>query len=318
MHVVEFTLKERFHPNRFFIGEKPTAAAVVLSHRRIFILPSKAGLCCGLLLGIMLSASVVYNNNLSFILTFLLGSVCLVSVLHNFRSMAGLSINVGRSTTVFAGDLAEVTLLITNPSELPRINLRISAQHADTTQISITPRATASPVMKIKTYTRGWQTLGTVTIASYFPIGLFRAWSPINFAQRILVYPKPAAHSVALSETFLSPQNAVTRNPDGDDFFGLQSYQNGDSLRQIHWQAFAKGRGVHTKQYGGDRSPEIWLDLDQTPGDTLELRISLLCRWIIDAEQSGAQYGLRLPHLSIGPDAGASHHSKCLRALALL
>jgi len=315
---VDLSLRERFHPKRFLIGEKPSGGAVVLSHRRIFILPSKAGLCCGLLLGIMLSASVIYNNNLSFILTFLLGSVCLVSVLHNFRSMTGLSINVGKSTMVFAGDLAEVTLLVTNPSKLPRINLRISAQHADTTQISVAPRVTASAVMKIKTHKRGWQTLGTVTIASYFPIGLFRAWSPINFAQQILVYPKPAAHSVALPKTFLATQHAVIRNPDGDDFFGLQRYQNGDSLRQIHWQAFAKGRGVHTKQYGGDRSPEIWLDLDQTPGDTLEFRISLLCRWIIDTEQSGAQYGLRLPHLSIRPDRGASHHSKCLRALALL
>ena len=73
-----------------------------------------------------------------------------------------------------------------------------------------------------------------------------------------------------------------------DDFYGLQEYQSGDSIKHIHWKAFAKGLGVFSKQYGGEQSSEeIWLDYDYAPGHNIEERLSQLCRWVIDAEQAG-------------------------------
>lgn len=312
------TLRERFHPKRFFIGEQPSDDAVTLCHRRIFILPSKSGLCCGLLLSIMLLASVVYNNNLSFILTFLLGSICLISVLHNFRSMSGLIVKPGKSNPVHAGDVAELKIILYNDSVLPRVNLFLIANNAKPVQVNIAPKQRTVATLKIKTQKRGWQSIGTLTVLSYFPIGLFRAWSPINLAQRLLVYPKPCKKTAIAPETNLAGNNAKVVTQEGDDFFGLDRYQYGDSMRRIHWKAFAKGQGVQSKRYGSDDSPQLVLDLERTPGDSLESRISLLCRWIIDLETSNAKYGLRLPQLLIEPNSGTAHQARCLRELALL
>jgi uncharacterized protein (DUF58 family) len=38
---------------------------------------------------------------------------------------------------------------------------------------------------------------------------------------------------------------------------------------------------------------------------------------VLDAEGSGASYGLRLPGVEIEPGRGDSHSAACLRALAL-
>ena len=313
------TLRERFHPNRFLVGEQPSDDTVILCHRRIFILPSKSGLCCGLLLCIMLLASIVYNNNLSFILTFLLSSICLVSVLHNFRSMAGLKIGAGNSNPVFAGDVAELKITLYNESKFPRVNLLLAANNARPVKVYIAPKQRTMAPLKIKTHKRGWQSVGTLTVLSYYPIGLFRAWSPINLAHKLLVYPKPSIQPVnAPQQSILASKQAKKYTRDGDDFLGLDKYQYGDSLRHIHWKAFAKGQGIQSKRYGSDDSSQLILDLEQTPGDNLESRISLLCRWIIDLENSGVKYGLRLPQSLIEPNSGGSHQARCLRELALV
>lgn len=61
---------------------------------------------------------------------------------------------------------------------------------------------------------------------------------------------------------------------------------------------------------------ELLLDFALTPGQP-EARLSQLCRWILDAEQSGVSYGLRLPHLIIPTAIGITHQRRCLEALAL-
>jgi uncharacterized protein (DUF58 family) len=43
----------------------------------------------------------------------------------------------------------------------------------------------------------------------------------------------------------------------------------------------------------------------------------MLCRGVLDAEQSGRHYGLRLPGEVIEPGRGARHAEQCLTALAL-
>ena len=102
-----------------------------------------------------------------------------------------------------------------------------------------------------------------------------------------------------------------------DDYLGLKEYQSGDSIKQIDWKAFAKGQGLYSKQYGGDTLTELWLNYEQTPGYHVEEKLSQLCRWVIDAEKSGLQYGFTIPGLKLEPDHGKSHYEKCLKALAL-
>jgi uncharacterized protein (DUF58 family) len=132
-----------------------------------------------------------------------------------------------------------------------------------------------------------------------------------------LVYPKPANQEIPFPETG-SAQNQQGRfKKGGDEFYGLQSYQAGDPIRHLHWKAYAKGLGLFSKQYGGETSVEIWLDYGHAPGQSLEERLSYLCRWVVDAERAGMAYGFILPGLRLEPGNGATHYRKCLEALAL-
>jgi uncharacterized protein (DUF58 family) len=101
-----------------------------------------------------------------------------------------------------------------------------------------------------------------------------------------------------------------------DDFAGLRQYHSGDSLRHVHWKAAARQQGLLTKQFGGDRSEELWLDWSNLPEINIEQRLSILTRWVLLAEREGKSYGLRLPNQVIEPSRGGPHRHQCLKALA--
>lgn len=308
------SLSERFDPRRFFRGEKAAAGPVILCHRRVFILPNRRGFALALLLLIQFLVAINYNNNLGFILSFLLASIALLGILYGFRNLAGLVIRAGRAEPVFAGEMAIFELYLDNPTRLPRLAVRLTHKNAAPLELDVLPASTAQARIQIKAERRGWLNLPTVTLASAFPLGLFRAWSPVNLKQRTLVYPRPASTQLPFPE---KPGEGGQKQPNADDFRGFQSYQPGDPLRRIYWKGVAKGQGVHVKEYHGEERAELYLDWAQTPGLDVEARLSQLCRWVIDAEQAGLNYSLRMPGTEIPPGTGAAHFRRCLEALAL-
>ena len=88
-------------------------------------------------------------------------------------------------------------------------------------------------------------------------------------------------------------------------------------MKRIYWKAMAKEQGLYTKVYSGAQTSIVWLEWSRTPGGSVEERLSQLCRWVLDAEQSGFSYGLRLPSNRLNPDYGETHRAHCLKALAL-
>ena len=117
----------------------------------------------------------------------------------------------------------------------------------------------------------------------------------------------------------------ATDKPDGsampivgnDDFYGFRDYQQGDSLKQVHWKGLAKGQSLQSKQYGAYADSSIWLDWNAFPGVGTELRLSYLCYWALQYESQNIEYGLRLPGTVIAPAVGGKHREKILKALAL-
>jgi uncharacterized protein (DUF58 family) len=106
------------------------------------------------------------------------------------------------------------------------------------------------------------------------------------------------------------------RGVGADDFVGLRGYHAGDSLRHVDWKALARGRGLLSRQFGGDRADQVWIDWEGWPGLETEARLSRLCRCILDAARSQVDYGLRLPGREIEPAHGTAHEHRCLAALA--
>ncbi len=308
-------LKERFRLSRFIAGEKATDTSVILNHRRIFILPSQRGLGFVVLIVLLLLIAFVYNNNLAYMLAFLLASVFFITILHSYKSLSGLVVQKGRAGAVFAGEAAGFDIHVKNPTDMERHQLLIKLK--DSQNLVLQAQSATHVTLYSITQKRGWHDAGTVTLSSTFPLGLFRTWSPIRFDLKALVYPKPAHLEIPFPITPSTQVRPGFSRKGGDDFYGLREYQSGDSIKHIHWKAYAKGLGVLSKQYGGESSAEVRLDYEHTPGHNVEERLSQLCRWVVDAEQAGISYGFALPGLTLPPDSGLLHYRKCLEALAL-
>ncbi len=315
---MNLSLKQRFKLSRFISGENKTAKSIKLNHRRIFILPTIRGLGFICLIVLLLLIAFVYNNNLAYLLAFLLASIFFITILHSFKSLAGLIINQGHSLSVFAGEAVPFEIIIDNPSNVERYNLKAKLE----TEIDffLNPHEKKKIVLYSVTQKRGWHQMGTVTLSSTYPLGLFRAWSLLRFAAKALVYPKPSSIELPFPEHDSGqgqPLNKRQAKQGRDDFCGITEYQQGDPIRQIHWKAFAKGQGLFSKQYSGENSFELWLNYEQTPGHNVEERLSQLCRWVIDAEKMGLKYGVKIVGVKFKPSYGLTHYQRCLEALAL-
>src|SRR3989344_5121567 len=92
---------------------------VILGRRQLFMLPTRFGLLFALLLVVQLLTAINYGNGLAYALTFLLGSLAVVSMLYTHRNLFRLRLSASACAPVFAGEVALFKIHITNDSDTP-------------------------------------------------------------------------------------------------------------------------------------------------------------------------------------------------------
>ncbi|MGE5468615.1 MAG: DUF58 domain-containing protein [Ignavibacteria bacterium] len=297
----------------------PEPTPIVLVQRRVYVLPTRAGIGFAVSLMVMLLASINYNLGLGHAMVFLLAGLGVVAILHTFRNLIGLTVDTGRSDPVFAGDTAHFGLLLQAIGERRRI--RITAPGASPVEIDVAAGATAEARVAIPALRRGWLALPRVTLETRFPLGLVRSWSYVAPAMRCLVYPQPATSAPPPPVAGEDAGGRLRDARGSEDFAGLRTHQPADSPRHVAWKTAARldaSAPLLTKQFAGSGSETMWLDWESLPAGTdAEARLSILARWVIEASAQGLSWGLRLPGLTLPPDRGERHVHACLRALAL-
>ena len=293
---------------------------IVLGQRRIFIIPTRAGLLFASALAVMLIGAVNYNLALGHALVFLLAGVGIVGMIHAFRNLVGLSIAAGRCEAVFVGEIAHFPLHLKNDRPEPRLALELRAGEGATVVCNLAADDQSEVALPVVATRRGWLPLPRVRLETRYPLGLFLAWSYPQPALRCLVYPRPLDFP-------LPPASPATCSGEhgGDtgreDFAGLRERQPADSPRHIAWKAVARDfaqRPLLVKEFSGGAREELWLDWHILPDSCAgETRLSILAGWVLAAEAAGLAYGLRLPDLELPPESGGGHRRRCLEALAL-
>jgi uncharacterized protein (DUF58 family) len=305
---------------RRMFGRDSDRVPIVLDRHQVFILPTGAGmLYCAVLLTMLIGA-INYTLSLGHALVFLLAGLGLVAMVHTFRNLFDLALTPGRAEPVFAGETALFTLHVDNRRREARRSLELSFGRNPQVLLDIPPGERASVAIPFVTARRGRLQPGRLTLASCYPLGLFRAWASPLPAASCLVYPRPL-------DAPLPPSSHGWKNSDRsgrsgqEDFSGLRERQPNDSPRHIAWKAVARDfdhRPLLIKQFDGGAAEELWLDWKLTPeGRDAEARLSILAGWVLAAERERCRYGLRLPGRSIAPDHGPAHRDACLTALAL-
>ncbi len=290
---------------------------ITLNQKRVFIFPTRFGGWLGVLLFSLLVGAINYENSLVFALCFLLASQFVVSVLHTFRNLSGLTIAAGRSEPVFAGEDAPFEVIFSRHGE--RQYEAIYAGWPDSARqlVDLVDEEEVRVCLYTRAHRRGRMRPGRLLVETFYPVGMLRAWTWLDLGMECIVYPQPLPAGPLPASAAGDEEGEHTAGSGADDYAGIREYRAGDSLRQIAWKSLARGQGLYTKEFEARLDRRQWIDWDYLPAMNTEARLSRMCFWVLELFRERGEYGLRLPGLEIAPDVGPQHRDRCLRALAL-
>ncbi|MDN4501286.1 DUF58 domain-containing protein [Alteromonadaceae bacterium BrNp21-10] len=307
----------------------PAKIQHVLNQRNIFILPSRFGfiyltLCCCLFI---LGSN--YQNNLMLLLCYFLLAVFLLHLFMSFSNFAGLTIQIGKVSSVFCNEQVQLPLWITNGSSSiahGKLQLHLFKMKsidkkgfaAKQQQIIDLDNFDNPASLSFKASQRGVMQPPRITLSCYFPLGLIRCWTHLAMDSEIVVYPSPLPCALSLSEESSDDQQA-TGNSSGvgqHEFDRLRPYTQGEPLNQVAWKQYAQGRGLFTKAFTGEQGRVRWLNFNNVSAMDVETQLSQLCYMAVTLSQSNQTFGLRLPNHTVEPQSGQLHLQACLNALA--
>lgn len=304
---------QRWHRRR----HPPLRGPHRLTRRSIYILPTRTGLAFTVLLLVMLGWSINYNASLGFALVFLLGAIAVEGMRRTHDNLLGLTVHPPLAEPVHAGGTAIVRLRLEAPAGECRYGVVVRTAAGDERGGDLDGPLAALD-LPVPALRRGRLATGALRLSTCYPLGLFTAWTWVEFAPSGLVWPQPAGTPVLPAGTRGRPQQSRLEAAGDEDFAGLRAWRRGDPATHVAWKPSARSGQLLVKQFsappGGD---ELLLDPDTAPGDGLEARLSQLTLWVLEAERSDLRYGLRLAGTELAPARGEAQRYRVLERLAL-
>ncbi len=283
------------------------------------MLPNRNTIGLAALLGALWYAGASQGNAAAYLLGFVLAGMALVSIVHVWSNVRGVTITAEPLAAVFVGDEFRVRLTAKTLTRRSHPGLRVQALDGSSSVLfgEVAPDAPQRAELPMLAEQRGLVPAIELQMTTLYPLGFFTATRSHRIVQPRMIYPK-AEGSLPLP---ISPIPARRQRDglrvEGDDFAGTRAYRIGESQRHIDWKAAARGQPLLVKQWAGEADETLHFDWHELTPLAWEARLSQLARWIVLAERRGANYGLRLPGQTLDPAAGELHFHACLRALAL-
>lgn len=313
----------RTRVNQWFINRISPRDSVTLTQRNVYILPTGPGFMLAATLMVLLVASINYQLNLGYVLTFLLAGSALIGMHVCHGTLRGITMHLIAPPAQFAGANVVISIHLSSQRRSVRHSIGLAvlgnphwswtdvpAQGSAQVQVAFTPAH------------RGLHRLPTLTAETRFPLGTFRVWTVWRPAAQVLVYPAPERYPPPLPAGEPRPGGTTTpqRHRTGE-FDGVRAYRRGDPLKLVVWKKVAKAGEWVSRDTQHAQRLELWLDLAQTGlsggAGQREQQLARLCAWVLLADKHGLLYGLRLTGVEIAPNQGEAHKQQCLQALAV-
>ncbi|MFA5632368.1 MAG: DUF58 domain-containing protein [Porticoccaceae bacterium] len=296
----------------------PRVERIRLGRRSIFTFPSRAGLFFLLVLALLWLLAINYENNVVFFFAALLGAVFVVTILHGYSNVAGVTLRILAVDSGFPGESLRVDIELSHDGKRHRDDIKLYFPGTTPQQVSLA-KGTDSTVasLYVRAKRRGRLRPGRLTVESVYPLGLIRIWSHVRLDGWGAVYPRPGA-GASHADGGGAESGAVQSEVAGtEDFAGLEPYRQGEAWNRIAWKQVARGQGVYTKHFVDPAAEPQWLDWAHFPDLDRESRLSRLCGAVLEADMAGRDYGLKLPGESSALGQGEAHRTRLLRMLAL-
>ena len=169
---------------------------------------------------------------------------------------------------------------------------------------------------------RGIYPLGTVTLSTSFPFGLFRKERDVEIPGEVVVYPRtdrrvrqPASGAGREARSGAAAGGALGAR---GEYRSLHGYRPGDDPKDIHWRSSARLREPVVRDYERDGSQTRWVILDTRaePGEPAEVAVEVAASLLAGAHAEHRPFALLAGEAVLEPGDGVAHLERALDILA--
>ena len=174
---------------------------------------------------------------------------------------------------------------------------------------------------------RGSLAFAGFRVSTRFPFGLFLKSLELESSEETLVYPEILASGPLQSaaEANRNGQSAALEIEQGGSVAGLREFEQGDSMRRIHWRSSLRRGSLLVIETEDDANAdvEVRLRAAEQPARSgaaarFERRVSRAASEVVHHLQAGVAVALRTDAAYIPPDAGTRQRARLLSFLALV
>ncbi|HTH12157.1 MAG TPA: DUF58 domain-containing protein, partial [Acidovorax sp.] len=191
-------LRRRFR--QWWQGRLPLTDTLLLTQRNVYILPTGSGWMLALTLLVLLVASINFQLNLGYLLTFLLAGSAVIGMHVCHANLRGLTLHLKTPEPHFMGTSTAFEIQLSSDRKTPRYGIALAVHDTDQEAhqephhwawTDVPAQGQSSVQVAFKPTRRGLHRVPTLTAETRFPLGTFRVWTYWRPAAEVLVYPAP-------------------------------------------------------------------------------------------------------------------------------
>lgn len=270
-------------------------------------------------------AAMNTGNNLLYLLFGSMVGFIVVSSWLSEQTIRDVRIERAHSYRVSVGQDLRLTYQVTNEKRF------MSSLAIEVVEAGLSNRAfvaNAPPRRSVSTRSvnsfvrRGIYPLGTVTLSTSFPFGLFRKERDVEIPGEIVVWPRtdrrvraPVAGAGRAASDGPAARSALGAR---GEYRSLRGYRPGDDPKDIHWRSSARSHEPVTREYERDGAETRWICLDTRgePGEAAEVAVEVAAALIADAVAEHRPFALVAGAALLEPGDGTGHMERALDILA--
>ena len=179
----------------WFLSRRPPSDTLELTQRNVYIVPTRAGWTLAATLLVLLVASINYQLNLGYLLTFLLAGSVAVGMHVCHATLRGLAMHLTPPEPHYAGAAAVFRVVLHNTRRSVRYGIGMAVRGSGQWAWTDVPAEGGATVeIAFQPERRGLHPVTPLTAETRFPLGTVRVWTVWRPAAQMLVYPTPEAH----------------------------------------------------------------------------------------------------------------------------
>lgn len=273
-----------------------------------------------------LAAMNTGNNLLYLLLGSMLGFIVVSSWLSE-QAIRDLWIERGSSYAVTVGHDLRLVYAVTNRKRLlPSLAVEIVEEGLpERAFVAHVPPQGTVPAHSVNSFVRrGIYPLGTVTLSTGFPFGLFRKERDVEIPGEVVVRPRsdrpvrePALGGGRARRAGVA---AVGAGSARGEYRSLRGYRPGDDPRDIHWRSTARLMEPVIREYERDGSETRWICLDTraepSEAAAAEVAVEVAASLAAQAVAGRHPFALAAGRAVLEPGEGPAHLELALELLA--